>query len=120
MEKENKNILYHEDRPWGFFDNLLEENNMKVKRLYVKPGQKLSYQYHNKRDELWTVIKGNGTLVLDDKDIPLTLWSVNEIKKLQKHRLIAGDDGIEIIEVQTGDYLEEDDIVRLDDDYGRK
>ena len=59
---------YYEERPWGSFENLLDEDYCKVKRIIVKPGQRLSYQYHHERTEHWVIVQGEATLTLDDKE----------------------------------------------------
>jgi len=117
---------YIEDRPWGSFENLLDEDYCKVKRLIVKPGQRLSSQYHHKRSECWVVVQGTATVTLEEKDSYLTdhitgtpgqviripVGTIHRLKNDTKEDLI-------IIETQTGTYFGEDDIVRLKDDYGR-
>lgn len=109
-----------EERPWGRWDTLREEPGFKVKRLLVKPGQRLSYQTHARRSERWTVAKGEALVTLDGKDIRLPLGAMLEIPLGAAHRLTnPGTEDLIIVEVQLGDYLGEDDIVRLSDDYGR-
>ena len=119
--------IYKEYRPWGSFENLLDEEYCKVKRLIVKPGQRLSAQYHHKRSECWVVVQGEATINLEDRDsyntlyIPATSGKVIEIPVGTIHRLEnQGKEDLVIIETQTGTYFGEDDIVRLKDDYGRK
>ena len=86
----------------------------------VKPGKRLSLQYHHHRDEHWTVIKGKGVVTLDNKSIELELNGNIFIPKLAKHRMTNNtDEDVEFIEIQIGDYLGEDDIVRIEDDFGR-
>lgn len=108
-------------RPWGNYTILAEGDGFKVKKITVNPGAKLSLQMHYHRSEHWTVISGTGKLTLDDKVI---LFKENEstyIPIAVKHRLEnPGSIPLSIIEVQNGRYLGEDDIVRFDDDYGRK
>lgn len=107
-------------RPWGSYTILAEGEGYKVKRITVKPGAKLSLQMHYHRSEHWTVISGTGKLTLDDKVI---IFKENESTYIPigaKHRLEnPGKMPLSIIEVQNGKYLEEDDIVRFDDVYGR-
>ena len=111
---------YIEDRPWGSFENLLDEEYCKVKRIIVKPGQRLSYQYHHKRDECWVVVQGEATITLDDKALTFVEKEVVIIPAETKHRVQNnGTINLIFIETQTGTYFGEDDIVRLDDDYGR-
>jgi mannose-6-phosphate isomerase len=110
----------HEERPWGSFTILEDLDTHKVKRLVVKPGQRLSYQLHHKRAEHWVVVAGTATVTIDDvvSDVP-TGQNV-EIPLEAKHRVEnRGDVDLEFVEVQTGTYFGEDDIVRLEDDYGR-
>ena len=107
-------------RPWGWFDVLEEGLFFKVKRIYVKPLHSLSLQSHKKRAEHWVVIQGEATIVSGGKMQKLKINESTFIAKAQKHRLSNETNiGLEIIEVQTGEYLGEDDIVRYDDKYGR-
>lgn len=114
----NENLTMY--RPWGSYTVLAEGNGYKVKRITVKPGEKLSLQMHYHRSEHWTVINGTGQLTLDDKVI---IFRENESTYIPigvKHRLEnPGQLPLTIIEVQNGKYLGEDDIVRFDDVYGR-
>jgi mannose-6-phosphate isomerase len=109
-------------RPWGRYDILYDGDDCKVKRITVKPGKRLSYQYHHKRDELWKVISGVGCVTLDGIDWPVQAGSDVNILKGVRHRVenIGRDEPLVFIEIQTGTYFGEDDIVRLEDDYGRK
>ena len=115
---------YIEERPWGSFENLLDEKYCKVKRIIVKPGQRLSYQYHHKRSECWVVVQGRATVTLDGKDFEYEsdnqLGNIVNIPVGTKHR-VRNDEEIDLIfiETQTGTYFGEDDIVRIEDDYGR-
>ena len=115
---------YIEHRPWGSFENLLDEDYCKVKRIIVKPGQRLSYQYHHKRSECWVVVQGRATVTLDDKEFEYEsgnqFGNIVNIPVGTKHR-VRNDEEIYLIfiETQTGTYFGEDDIVRLEDDYGR-
>ena len=109
-----------EERPWGRWDTLHEEPGFKVKRLLVKPGQRLSYQTHARRSERWTVAKGAALVILDGKEVRLPLGGMLEVPLGAAHRLTnPGTEDLVVVEVQFGDYLGEDDIVRLSDDYGR-
>lgn len=109
-----------ESRPWGGFEILLDSPETKVKRITVKPDQILSYQYHHKRAEHWIVVKGVASVVLDDVDYEYHPGQSVYIPKGAKHRVgnFKGEDLV-FIEVQTGEYFGEDDIVRLEDNYGR-
>jgi mannose-6-phosphate isomerase-like protein (cupin superfamily) len=92
----------------------------KVKKVCVNPGGRLSLQSHGKRDELWTVVGGRGTAVVDGLEVILNYGSTIDIHRGQKHRIMnTGTEPLVFIEVQTGDYFGEDDIVRYQDDYGR-
>jgi mannose-6-phosphate isomerase-like protein (cupin superfamily) len=107
-------------RPWGRYDILYNGEDCKVKRITVKPGGKLSYQYHYKRSEIWTVISGNGFITLDDDTFYRYPGQTIHIPCGAKHRIEnKGDVDLVFVEVQTGTYFGEDDIVRLEDDYGR-
>jgi len=123
LPKKNQEELYNHRkvyRPWGWFDVIDEGNFYKVKRLYVKPGGKLSYQYHKKRSEHWTVIDGIATIKIEDKAQKLTSGESIFIAQGQKHSLANNSKNhLEIIEVQSGKYFGEDDIIRINDIYGR-
>lgn len=109
-----------ENRPWGYFINIDEKENYKLKRIVVIPGGKLSYQMHYKRDEVWTIISGTGIFILDDVVQRVGPGTVCKIPAGRKHRIVNdGDSELQFIEVQTGTYFGEDDIVRFSDDYGR-
>ena len=111
---------YIEHRPWGSFEHLLEELYCKVKRIIVKPGHKLSYQYHHQRSEAWVVVRGLAVVTLDDKEYVFKAGQIVDIPVGTKHRVEnRGKSDLIFIETQTGTYFGEDDIVRLDDDYGR-
>ena len=107
-------------RPWGYYKILHREPGIQVKRIEVKPGLRFSLQTHKHRRENWIVIKGSGIATVGSKEISVKKGSYVEIVVGQKHRLYnTGKGPLAIIEVQFGDYLGEDDIVRLDDDFGR-
>ena len=111
---------YTEERPWGTFENLLDEEYCKVKRLIIKPGHRPSYQYHHKRSEHWVVVQGSATVTLDGEDVDLSIGGHIHIPIGASHRIKnTGDDDLVFIEVQCGTYFGEDDIVRLADDYKR-
>ena len=114
------NYLYIEDRPWGSFSIIQHDPAYKIKRIEVKPGARLSYQYHNKRSEVWVIIQGEGLITLNDKVNNYKKGDTILIPKKTKHRIEnKGNDNTIFIEVQTGSYFGEDDIVRLEDDYNR-
>ena len=111
---------YKEKRPWGSFENLLDEEYCKVKRIIVKPGQRLSYQYHYKRTEHWVIVQGKATVTLDHQTCLFGDGEVVEIPVGTKHRVQNNEtEDLIFIETQTGTYFGEDDIVRIEDDYGR-
>ncbi|CAN5340566.1 hypothetical protein BH10PSE7_BH10PSE7_16920 [soil metagenome] len=112
--------MYSETRPWGSFHVLDEKPGFKVKRIAVNPGGRLSLQSHKHRGEHWTVVNGTATVTVGDKVMTLTRAQSVDIPQGDKHRLENhGTDEVEIIEVQFGDYLGEDDIIRYDDIYNR-
>ena len=107
-------------RPWGFFTVIEEGEKFKVKKVSVKPKEKLSLQYHNKRSEHWVVLRGTAKILLDGKVFFLETHQSFDIPVGGKHQLEnPGDEPLELIETQSGDYLGEDDIVRINDKYGR-
>ena len=107
-------------RPWGEYEILLDDPKVKVKRIRVKPGQRLSYQYHNKRREVWTVVSGILTIILEDDKLFRKEGQSVRIPLGAKHRAWnETEEDVIFIEVQTGEYFGEDDIVRLEDDYMR-
>lgn len=109
------------ERPWGTYRTIEQRDNYQLKHIVVKPGKRLSLQYHHHRDEHWTVIKGKGTVQLNEASIDLELNGRVFIPKLSKHRMSNNtEEDVEFLEIQIGDYLGEDDIVRVEDDFGRK
>lgn len=113
-------VVSHEDRPWGSFYVLVDQNNTKVKRLTVNPGQRLSLQSHKLRDEHWVVVRGTARVTLDDKNFDVGYGQHVYIPRGTRHRVACvGDDMVEIIEVQVGDGFPEEDITRFADDYNR-
>jgi mannose-6-phosphate isomerase len=110
-----------ESRPWGMYEVLLDSPECKVKRISVAPNSRLSYQYHFKRQEQWTVISGNLTIILDGEKVFRGPGESIKIPKGAKHRAWNETDKlVQFIEVQTGEYFGEDDIVRVEDDYNRE
>lgn len=108
------------ERPWGSWHVLDEGPGYKVKRIEVGPHQRLSYQTHGQRSEHWTVVRGTATCVVDDREIVIPTGGALDVAVGAAHRISnLHDEELVVIEVQRGDYLGEDDIVRLDDDYGR-
>jgi mannose-6-phosphate isomerase-like protein (cupin superfamily) len=112
--------LETETRPWGSFTILDEGEGFKVKRISVNPGHKLSLQYHHHRSEHWTVVQGVATVTVGEDIKKLKVNESVYIPLKEKHALSnEGEELMQLIEVQVGDYLGEDDIVRLEDRYGR-
>ena len=110
-----------EIRPWGKYEILLDSDNCKVKRIIVSPHQRLSYQYHFKREEIWTIVSGEATITLEEDVFLASPGDIIKIPKKSKHRIANhSDEDIILIEVQLGTYFGEDDIVRLQDDYFRE
>ena len=109
-----------ESRPWGMFEVLLDTPECKVKRITVAPEQRLSYQSHEKRQEQWVVVKGILTVILEGIEYTLHPGSSMFIDRGEKHRAWnTTKDIVQFIEVQTGTYFGEDDIIRYEDDYER-
>jgi mannose-6-phosphate isomerase len=107
-------------RPWGYYEVLAEEPGHKVKRIAVYPGQRLSLQHHRLRTEHWYIIFGEGTVVLDGQSLYLKAGRSVNIPRGALHRIMnSGTENLVFIEIQTGEYFGEDDIERIDDDYGR-
>ena len=108
-------------RPWGSYDSIDSADNFQVKRLIVKPGAVLSLQKHAHRSEHWVVVKGKARITKNDEEFDLNVNESTYISIGDVHRIANPyDEPVHIIEVQCGDYLGEDDIVRLEDNYGRK
>ena len=108
-------------KPWGFYRSLTKEDGYQVKKLFIKPGESLSLQRHKHRAEHWVIINGKGIFTCGEKEITLSKNENLFIPAGEKHRVANPfSENLEIIEVQVGDYLGEDDIERLDDKYGRQ
>lgn len=109
-----------ENRPWGWFEILYEEPGLKVKRIMVAPGKRLSLQSHEQRAENWVVLRGRARFTLDDATVDLAPQQSVFIPKRSRHRIEnPGAEELVFVEVQTGSYLGEDDIVRYQDDFDR-
>jgi len=114
------NTLEASERPWGRYQVLADEADHKVKRITVKPGERLSLQRHQHRAEHWFVVSGSGRVTLDAEQIDLSAGEAVDIPQQTKHRIEnIGAENLVFVEVQTGDYFGEDDIERFEDDYGR-
>ncbi len=108
-------------RPWGSYDSIDSDDGFQVKRLIVNPGAVLSLQKHARRAEHWTVVRGKARITLDDKEFDLTVNESTYVPIGAVHRIANPfEEPVHSIEVQCGDYLGEDDIVRLEDNYGRE
>jgi mannose-6-phosphate isomerase len=107
-------------RPWGTFTVLYEGESFKVKRIEVLPGKRLSYQKHSQRAEHWFVVQGTAKVTLNDRELTVKAGEAIDIQIGDAHRVEnIGKELLVFIEVQRGNYLGEDDIVRLQDDFGR-
>ena len=108
-------------RPWGSFTVLDEGAGFKVKRIEVLPGKRLSYQKHRHRNEHWFVVTGTAKVTLNDETIFVETDKTIDIKIGDAHRVEnpSETEDLIFIEIQRGDYLGEDDIIRLEDDFGR-
>jgi mannose-6-phosphate isomerase-like protein (cupin superfamily) len=109
------------ERPWGSYEILCKGPGYQSKRLTINSGQRLSLQTHKHRDEQWVIAKGTAKVTIGDKIITLGKGQSAEVPRTMQHRIenISDIDSLEIIEVQIGDYIDEEDIIRLEDDYGR-
>lgn len=112
--------MEHDVRPWGEYWVLEDSISHKVKRILVNPGGRLSYQYHFKRSEVWTVVDGKAIITLDGVEKEYKIGDVAIIPQGVKHRVEnRTEKPLSFIEVQYGTYFGEDDIVRIEDDYNR-
>lgn len=120
INTEMTNVHMTAHRPWGTYTVLEENTGYKVKQITVRPGAKLSLQYHHHRSEHWIVVSGIATITIDDKTFDLKANESTYIPKESRHRLANNqNEDLILIEAQVGSYLGEDDIVRLQDDYKR-
>jgi mannose-6-phosphate isomerase-like protein (cupin superfamily) len=107
-------------RPWGFYEVLSDRTDHKVKRITVYPGKRLSYQRHRQRSEHWHLVEGEALVTLDGRQVPLSAEESIDIPRKSAHRVEnPGNRNMVFIEVQHGEYFGEDDIERLEDDFGR-
>lgn len=110
----------YDERPWGSFTVLDEGDTYKVKRIEVLPGKRLSYQKHQHRAEHWMVVSGTARVTLDGQEIMLRAGQTTDIPIGTAHRVEnPADEKLIFIEIQRGTYFGEDDIIRLQDDFGR-
>lgn len=123
LRRDNRNEGHNHERvyrPWGYYERLSGGARFQVKLIMVKPGGKLSLQLHNHRSEHWTVVSGKARVTMGEEATILCRDQTSYVPSGTSHRLEnAGDDPLIVIEVQSGDYLGEDDIVRFDDVYRR-
>jgi mannose-6-phosphate isomerase len=109
---------YREERPWGEFIEYTRNTPSTVKIITVNPGEALSLQHHHNRDEFWHVISGEGTLHIGDTEIVARPGENHFVTRETKHRMTGGSIPLVILEISLGEF-DENDIVRLDDRYGR-
>ena len=113
--------IERDERPWGYYAVVDEGDDFRVKRICVRPGQRISYQRHSRRAEHWYVVTGMGVATIDDVEQRVAPHSTVTVPVGAAHRIAnEGDVDLVFVEVQTGSYFGEDDIERLDDDYGRR
>jgi mannose-6-phosphate isomerase len=110
--------IYSENRPWGKFEKFHENKPCTVKLIYVNANSRLSLQYHKKRSEFWKIIKGTAMVEIDEKTITLQEGETITIPRQTKHRVLALENDCIILEIAYGKF-DENDIVRLEDDYHR-
>lgn len=110
--------VYSENRPWGKFEKFHENKACTVKLIYVNANSRLSLQYHKKRSEFWKVIKGTAMVEIDEKTVTLREGETITIPRQAKHRILALENDCVILEIAYGKF-DENDIVRLEDDYHR-
>ncbi len=109
-----------EERPWGSFTVLDEGENYKVKRIEVLDGKRLSYQKHSRRSEHWVVVAGTAKVTLNGSESVVAIGGTIDVPVGAAHRIESiGGETLVFIEIQRGSYLGEDDIQRLQDDFGR-
>lgn len=117
---EPRTALEQETRPWGRYAVVDEGPGYKVKRIEVLPGRRMSYQKHARRHEHWMVVRGCAQVTLDGDERLVQVGEAVDVPIGAAHRIAnPGAEPLVLIEIQRGDYLGEDDIVRLQDDYGR-
>jgi mannose-6-phosphate isomerase-like protein (cupin superfamily) len=110
--------IYEEERPWGNFRRFIENTPSTVKIITIKANEELSLQSHNKRSEFWRVVSGSGVFYIDSQDYKVEKNFEQYVPVGSKHRIKAGPDGLEVLEISIGEF-DEGDIVRYEDKYGR-
>lgn len=109
-----------DERPWGYYEVLADHPDFKVKHIVVRPGKRISLQYHLHRKEHWTIVRGCGVVTRDGEKISVLPGSSLDIPVKAAHRIEnTGDFDLDFIEVQMGESFAEEDIVRIEDDFGR-
>lgn len=109
-----------ECRPWGYYVVMAEQADFKVKKTVVHPGRRLSLQRHQRRAEHWYIVQGRARVTLNEVELERVAGQSIDIPRESLHRIEnIGSDDVVFIEIQTGDYFGEDDIERLEDDFGR-
>jgi mannose-6-phosphate isomerase-like protein (cupin superfamily) len=117
MNTDHKELEY---RPWGYYVVLGEQAAFKVKKTVVYPGRRLSLQRHQRRSEHWLIVQGRARVTLNEVELERVAGQSIDIPRESLHRIEnIGNDDVVFIEIQTGDYFGEDDIERLEDDFGR-
>ncbi len=112
-------VVYRE-RPWGWYETMESDDpTYKLKKIWVNPSERFSLQYHNHRGEHWIIVEGSGTIQLNEYTEKVLPGKHFYIPQGSRHRMTAGEKGVLFYEVQYGTNCAEDDIVRLEDDYGR-
>jgi mannose-6-phosphate isomerase-like protein (cupin superfamily) len=114
----DKMNIYQEERPWGFFRKFTDNELSTVKLISIKPSEELSLQSHEKRVEFWRVVSGDGIFEVDEKKYIVEVGSEQYVSKQAKHKMKAGMDGMEVLEISFGEF-DEGDIARYEDKYGR-
>jgi mannose-1-phosphate guanylyltransferase/mannose-1-phosphate guanylyltransferase/mannose-6-phosphate isomerase len=109
---------YREDRPWGSFERFTLNEPTTVKILTIKPGESLSLQTHQKRDEFWKILSGNGSILVGEHEFEAIPGNEYLARRGTPHRLAAGSEELKFLEISFGDFDEEDE-VRIEDNYGR-
>jgi mannose-6-phosphate isomerase-like protein (cupin superfamily) len=109
-----------EERPWGYFVVLVDDEQHKLKRIVVNPGKRLSLQRHRLRDEHWMIVSGEALMTVDSREFTLLRGQSVDIPRGALHRVMnPGETELVIVEIQTGDSFDENDIERFEDDFGR-
>jgi mannose-6-phosphate isomerase-like protein (cupin superfamily) len=108
-------------KPWGNYFNLVTGGEWLLKKITVDPNEMISLQLHGHRDEIWIIVEGKGLAQLGDYKFPIKPFEVVRVSKNKKHRIINNtEDPLVLIELQYGDIIDEDDVKRFDDKYGRE